>query len=58
MIRPLVHDTIFLKIRAKDADAEDVQTAKDLAETLEHHKEGCVGMAANIIGIPKMIIAL
>lgn len=57
MIRPLVHDTIFLKIRAKDADAEDVQTAKDLAETLEHHKEGCVGMAANMIGVPKRIIA-
>ena len=57
MIRPLVHDTIFLKIRAKDADAEDVQIAKDLAETLEHHKEGCVGMAANMIGVPKRIIA-
>ena len=56
MIRPLVHDTIFLKIRAKDADAEDVQTAKDLAETIEHHKEGCVGMAANMIGVPKRII--
>jgi peptide deformylase len=56
MIRPLVHDTIFLKIRAKDADAEDVQTAKDLAENLEHHKEGCVGMAANMIGVPKRII--
>lgn len=56
MIRPLVHDTIFLKIRAKDADAEDVQTAKDLAETFEHHKEGCVGMAANMIGVPKRII--
>ena len=56
MIRPLVHDTIFLKIRAKDADAEDVQTAKGLAETLEHHKEGCVGMAANMIGVPKRII--
>jgi len=56
MIRPLVHDTIFLKIRAKDADAEDIQTAKDLAETLEHHKEGCVGMAANMIGVPKRII--
>jgi N-formylmethionyl-tRNA deformylase len=56
MIRPLVHDTIFLKIRAKDADAEDVQTAKDLAETLEYHKEGCVGMAANMIGVPKRII--
>lgn len=56
MIRPLVHDTIFLKIRAKDADAEDVQTAKDLAETLEHYKEGCVGMAANMIGVPKRII--
>ena len=46
-----------MKIRAKDADAEDVQTAKDLAETLEHHKEGCVGMAANMIGVPKRIIA-
>ena len=56
MIRPLVHDTIFLKIRAKDADAEDVQTAKDLAEALEHHKEGCVGMAANMIGVPNRII--
>ena len=56
MIRPLVHDTIFLKIRAKDADAEDVQTAKDLAETIEHHKEGCVGMAANMIGVPKRVI--
>lgn len=39
MIRPLVHDTIFLKIRAKDADAEDVQTAKDLAETINTIKK-------------------
>ena len=57
MIREIVHDTIILGIRSKDATADDIQTAKDLAETLEHHKEGCVGMAANMIGISKRIIA-
>ena len=57
MIREIVHDTIILKIKSKDATADDVQTAKDLAETLEHHRDGCVGMAANMIGVPKRIIA-
>ena len=57
MIREIVHDPIVLKIKSKDATADDLQTAKDLAETLEHHKNGCVGMAANMIGVPKRIIA-
>lgn len=57
MIREIIHDPIMLKIRSKEATADDVQTAKDLAETLEHHKDGCVGMAANMIGVSKRIIA-
>lgn len=57
MIREIVHDPIILKVKSKDASEDDIQTAKDLAETLEHHKEGCVGMAANMIGATKRIIA-
>ena len=57
MIREIVHDPIILKVKSKDASEDDIQTAKELAETLEHHKEGCVGMAANMIGVTKRIIA-
>ena len=57
MIREIVHDPIILKIKSRDASEDDIQTAKDLAETLEYHKEGCVGMAANMIGVTKRIIA-
>lgn len=57
MIREIVHDPIILKVKSRDASEDDIQTAKDLAETLEHHKEGCVGMAANMIGVTKRIIA-
>ena len=57
MIREIIHDPIILKIKSKEATDEDVQIAKDLAETLEHHKLGCVGMAANMIGVSKRIIA-
>ncbi|MBP3761846.1 MAG: peptide deformylase [Ruminococcus sp.] len=56
MIREIIHDPIMLKIKSKDATVDDVQIAKDLAETLAHHKDGCVGMAANMIGISKRII--
>ena len=56
MIREIIHDTIFLKIKSKDATSDDVQVAKDLAETLEEHRDGCVGMAANMIGVSKRII--
>lgn len=56
MIKDLVHDPIFLAQKSEDATSEDIQTAVDLLETLKFHKESCVGMAANMIGIKKKII--
>ncbi len=57
MIKELIHDPEFLSIKAEDATAEDLQTGKDLLETLIAHSEVCVGMAANMIGVAKRIIA-
>ena len=57
MVRELMHDPIFLARKSETATAADLQTAQDLLETLEFHKEGCVGMAANMIGVCKRIIA-
>ena len=56
MIREIIHDPIILGIKSKDATADDLQIAKDLADTLEQHLDGCVGMAANMIGVSKRII--
>ena len=57
MIQPIVHDPILLARKSTAAGAEDLQTAQDLLDTLAAHKEECVGMAANMIGILKNIIA-
>jgi len=57
MIRPIMKDPIFLARKSAPATVEDKQVAEDLLETLEYHKEGCVGMAANMIGVAKRIIA-
>lgn len=57
MIRPIMHDPVFLARKSVPATPEDVQIARDLLETLAAHKEGCVGMAANMIGVSKRIIA-
>ena len=57
MIRPIMKDPIFLGRKSAAATAEDKQVAEDLLETLAHHKEGCVGIAANMIGVAKRIIA-
>ena len=57
MIKELVHDPIFLALKSEPATAADLQTAQDLLETLTAHKEVCVGMAANMIGRNKRIIA-
>lgn len=57
MVKELMHDPIFLALKSEKATIEDVQTAKDLLDTLLSHKEDCVGMAANMIGIRKRIIA-
>lgn len=57
MVRELMHDPIFLAQKSVPATAEDLQTAKDLLDTLAAHKQSCVGMAANMIGVSKRIIA-
>ena len=57
MIKELIHDPIFLAGKSETATKEDLQTAIDLLDTLTSHKETCVGMAANMIGVKKCIIA-
>ena len=56
MVRELMHDPIFLARKSVPATAEDLAAAQDLLDTLTFHKEGCVGMAANMIGVTKRII--
>ena len=56
MVRELMHDPVFLAQKSTAATAEDLPVAQDLLDTLTFHKEGCVGMAANMIGVPKRII--
>ena len=57
MIKELIHDPIFLAGKSAVATKEDSQVAQDLLDTLVAHREGCVGMAANMIGVRKRIIA-
>ena len=57
MIREICKDEAFLAQKAEPATSADLDTARDLLETLEAHKDGCVGMAANMIGVNKRIIA-
>ena len=57
MIQPIMKDESFLALPSEAATPEDRQIALDLLETLIAHKDGCVGMAANMIGISKCIIA-
>ena len=56
MIKELIHDPIFLGVKSETATEEDLQTARDLLDTLTAHKNECVGMAANMIGVRKRII--
>ena len=57
MIKELMHDPIFLAGKSEIATKEDLPVAQDLLDTLMAHKETCVGMAANMIGAKKRIIA-
>lgn len=52
MIRDICKDETFLAQKAEPATPEDLPAAADLLETLTHHSAGCVGMAANMIGVP------
>ena len=58
MVREIMKDEVFLAEASEKATAEDTEIARDLLETLEAHKAGCVGMAANMIGVRKRIIAV
>ena len=53
MVRELIHDPIFLAGKSKIATKEDLPVVQDLLDTLMAHKETCVGMAANMIGVKK-----
>ena len=56
MVKPLMHDPIFLAQKSAPATRDDLTVAQDLLDTLKEHKETCVGMAANMIGVCKRII--
>lgn len=57
MVKQIVHDPMFLAQKSAEASAKDIETAKDLLDTLMANRAECVGMAANMIGIKKRIIA-
>ena len=57
MVKQLVHDPIFLSRKSQPATQEDLQVVQDLLDTLAAHRQTCVGMAANMIGACKNIIA-
>ncbi len=58
MVRDIIHDPIFLSQKSEPAGKEDLQTARDLLDTLKANRERCVGMAANMIGVRKNIIVV
>mgnify|MGYP002650783235 CR=1 FL=1 len=58
MVKPIMRDIFFLNQKSEPAMKEDIQTAVDLLDTLKAHEDGCVGMAANMIGVNKRIIAV
>jgi len=57
MIRPIMRDPLFLSQKSDPATVKDEQTLRDLMDTLKANQDRCVGMAANMIGVKKRIIA-
>lgn len=58
MIKTIVTDTFFLAQPSQEATKEDLPLAQDLRDTLTFHRESCVGMAANMIGVKKRVIII
>ena len=58
MIREVCRDVLFLSQKAEPATKDDMQVVQDLLDTLKANEAGCVGMAANMIGVKKRIIAV
>ena len=58
MVRPIMKDVFFLNQKSEEAGPQDLSVVQDLLDTLKANEAGCVGMAANMIGIRKRIIAV
>ena len=58
MIQPIMKDPLFLSMKSEPATRDDMQVGQDLLDTLKENRNGCVGMAANMIGVRKRIIVL
>lgn len=58
MVRRVVKDILFLGQKSQPATKADEAVAQDLLDTLAANAAGCVGMAANMIGVRKNIIAV
>lgn len=58
MVRPVEKDVMFLKQKSEPATKADMDVVQDLLDTLKYNRERCVGMAANMIGVNKRIIAV
>lgn len=56
MVKKIVRDVFFLGQKSKPATKADMQVAIDLQDTLKANRAGCVGLAANMIGVKKNII--
>ena len=56
MVRELIHDPFLLAMKSEPAAREDLPIVRDLLDTLHHHADSCVGMAANMIGQTVRII--
>ena len=58
MVREVCRDVLFLSQKAEPATKDDMQVVQDLLDTLKANEAGCVGMAANMIGVKKRIMAV
>ena len=56
MVKELVHDPIFLGQKSELATKDDIEVIDDLVDTLRANLDGCVGLAANMIGVKKRIL--
>ena len=56
MVKPIIKDVFFLGQKSEPATKADLQVGRDLQDTLQANRAGCVGMAANMIGVKKRVI--
>ena len=58
MERPIMTDILFLRQPSESATEADKSLILDLQDTLNAHRDHCVGMAANMIGVKKRMIVV